>query len=153
MFFGAGVGNTCLTNDMLVFVQGQGLTRVYDLEVGDWIVDGNMRTDPDGKSALSIGQYTQVTAINKDHLREGYYTVDGWLEITNDHPMKIKGEWVTPPNYAGIKEYTSQDTDTVYIETTSGQFAVYKSDGHEHNQFGERILVSGNYAKGAYSGD
>jgi hypothetical protein len=30
---------------------------------------------------------------------------------------------------------------------------VYKSDGHEHNQFGERILVSGNYAKGAYSGD
>jgi hypothetical protein len=137
---------------MLVFVQGQGLTRVYDLEVGDWIVDGNTRTDPAGKSGLSIGQYTQVTAINKDHLREGYYTVNGWLEITNDHPMLINGAWVLPPDYVGTAEYTSQDTDTVYIETTSGQFAVYKSGGHEHNQSGENIIVSGNYAKGEYSG-
>ena len=152
IFFGAGVGNTCLTNDMLVFVQGQGLTRVYDLEVGDWIVDGNTRTDPAGKSGLHIGQYTQVTAINKDHLREGYYTVNGWLEITNDHPMLINGAWVLPPDYAGTAEYTSQDTDTVYIETTSEQFAVYKAGGHEHNQSGENIIVSGNYAKGEYSG-
>lgn len=153
-FFEVGVGNTCLTNDMLVFVQGQGLTRVYDLEVGDMIADGNVTPyERDSTGSMSTGQYTQVTAINKDHLREGYYTVNGWLEITNDHPMLIKGEWVTPPNYAGIKEYTSQDTDTVYVETTSGQFAVYKAGGHEHNQFGENIIVSGNYAKGAYSGD
>jgi len=137
-FFGAGVGNTCLTNDMLVFVQGQGLTRVYDLEVGDMISDGR----------TTIGQYTQVTAINKDHLREGYYTVDGWLEITNDHPMLINDEWVLPPDYAGAAEYTSQDTDTVYVETTSGQFMVYK-EGDE----AENIIVSGNYAKGAYSGN
>ena len=154
-FFEVGVGNTCLTNNMRVYCKDKGLIRVYDLEVGDMIVDGNV-APYERDNSMSIVTYTEVTALNKDHLREGYYTVDGWLEITNDHPMFIKGEWVLPPNYSGNKVYTSQDTDTVYVETASGQFEVWKPavDGESTPGIGDQtIIVSGNYAKGAYSGD
>jgi len=154
-FFEVGVGNTCLTNNMRVYCKDKGLIRVYDLEVGDMIVDGNV-APYERDNSMSIVTYTEVTALNKDHLREGYYTVDGWLEITNDHPMFIKGEWVLPPNYSGNKVYTSQDTDTVYVETASGQFEVWKPavDGESAPGIGDQtIIVSGNYAKGAYSGD
>jgi len=127
-FIGAGVGNTCLTNNMLVQVQGKGLIRVYDLEVGDMIADD------------SEEMFTKIIDINKDHPREGYYTVDGWLEITHDHPMLIDNNWVLPNDYEGDKQYHKQDTDTVYIETTSGTFSVFNEDGSEH------IIVSGDYA-------
>jgi len=127
-YYGAGVGNTCLTNNMLVQVQGKGLIRVYDLEVGDMIADD------------SEEMFTKIIDINKDHPREGYYTVDGWLEITHDHPMLIDNNWVLPNDYEGDKQYHRQDTDTVYIETTSGTFSVFNEDGSEH------IIVSGDYA-------
>ena len=123
-----GMGNTCLTNNMLVQVQGKGLIRVYDLEVGDMIADD------------SEEMFTKIIDINKDHPREGYYTVDGWLEITHDHPMLIDNNWVLPNDYEGDKQYHKQDTDTVYIETTSGTFSVFNEDGSEH------IIVSGDYA-------
>ena len=113
---------------MLVQVQGKGLIRVYDLEVGDMIADD------------SEEMFTKIIDINKDHPREGYYTVDGWLEITHDHPMLIDNNWVLPNDYEGDKQYHKQDTDTVYIETTSGTFSVFNEDGSEH------IIVSGDYA-------
>ena len=124
-----GASNTCLTNDMLVQVQGRtGLTRVYDLVVGDMISDNTME------------MFTAVTHILKDHPREGYYTVDGWLEITHDHPMLIDNNWVLPNDYAGDKQYHEQDTDTVYIETGTGTFLVFNEDGSE------QIIVHGDYA-------
>lgn len=120
-----GYEDYCLTNNMLVQVQGKGLVRVYDLELGDMIADGTT--------------FTEIVDINKDHPREGYYTVDDWLEITNDHPMLIEGKWVLPPEYEGNKQYHKQDTDTVYIETASGTFLVFNKDGSKN------IIVSGDY--------
>ena len=120
-----GYEDYCLTNNMLVQVQGKGLVRVYDLELGDMIADGTT--------------FTEIVDIDKDHPREGYYTVDDWLEITNDHPMLIEGKWVLPPEYEGNKQYHKQDTDTVYIETASGTFLVFNKDGSKN------IIVSGDY--------
>jgi hypothetical protein len=128
-YYGAGVGNTCLTNNMLVQVQDKGLIRVYDLEVGDMIADD------------SEEMFTKIIDINKDHPREGYYTVDGWLEITNDHPMLINNEWTLPGDYQGNKTYHSENVNTVYIGTESGSFIVFNEDG-------DNITVSGDYAKG-----
>ncbi len=152
-FYEVGVGSTCLTNNMRVYSRDKGMIRVYDLEVGDMIADGNVTPyERDSTGSMMMQAFTEVTALNKDHLREGYYTVNGWLEITNDHPMLIRGAWVLPPDYTGEKVYTSQDTDTVYIETTSGQFEVWNPIQEANPHDSERIIVSGNYAKGAYSG-
>jgi len=125
--YGIGIGNICLTNDMLVQVEGRGLVRVYDLEVGDFV--------------FSPSGWTRIENIVKDHPREGFYLVDDWLEITNDHPMLINNEWTLPGDYQGNKTYHPENVNTVYVETQSGEFIVFNEDG-------DNITVSGDYAKG-----
>ena len=56
-----------------------------------------------------------VDIIHKQ--REGYYILEDELEITNDHPILIDGEWILAEEYAGKKEYIDKPTEVVYVET------------------------------------
>jgi len=118
-------GFTCLTNDMIVKECNRGFIRVYDIEIGDLIL-GN-----DG--------YIEVLDVVKDHPREGYWILDGWLEITNDHPIWLENKWINPEDYTGNKEYKQIAVDTVYIETKGEKYKVFNPT---RNEF---ILVSGEY--------
>jgi hypothetical protein len=130
-----GSPSVCLTNDMLVKVLQETtsatLNRVYDIEIGDKI--------------WSNSGWTKVVNIIKDHPREGFYLLDDWLEITNDHPILIdndgNNEWILAEDYEGSKTYNEGNVNTVYIETEHGSFEVFNEAGD--NTF----TVSGDYAK------
>ena len=130
-----GSPSVCLTNDMLVKVLHETtsatLTRVYDIEIGDKI--------------WSNSGWTKVVNIIKDHPREGFYLLDDWLEITNDHPILVDKdgdiEWILAEDYEGSKTYNEGNVNTVYVETEHGSFEVFNEAGD--NTF----TVSGDYAK------
>ena len=62
-----------------------------------------------------LGKTKVVDLIRKE--REGYYILEDELEITNDHPILIDGEWILAEEYAGKKEYIDKPTEVVYVET------------------------------------
>ena len=112
---------------MLVNEKDKGIIHVHQVEVGDIIEWGE--------------DWTKVTNVLTEHMREGYYLVDGWLKITNDHPILINDEWFTADqdDFPLDKEYFEGDVPTVYIETESGEFITYDADDNY-------ITVSGDYA-------
>jgi len=131
-----GSASVCLTNDMLVKVlhktTSATLERVYDIEIGDKI--------------WSNSGWTKVVNIIKDHPREGFYLLDDWLEITNDHPILIdkdgdNNEWILAEDYEGSKTYNEGNVNTVYVETEHGSFEVFNEAGDT------TFTVSGDYAK------
>ena len=73
-----------------------------NLQIGDEV------DSPEGK--------TKVTDIIRKQ-REGYYILEDELEITNDHPILIDGEWILAEEYQGKKEYIDEPTDVIYVET------------------------------------
>ena len=87
-----GGGGKCLTATMLP----------EGLEIGDEV------DSPEGKTKV-------VDIIHKQ--REGYYILEDELEITNDHPILIEGEWILAEEYQGKKEYIDEPTDVIYVET------------------------------------
>ena len=90
--FNFGGGGKCLTPAMLP----------KNLQIGDEI------DSPQGKTKVIDIQYKE---------REGYYILEDELEITNDHPILIDGEWILAEEYAGKKEYIDKPTEVVYVET------------------------------------
>ena len=62
-----------------------------------------------------LGKTKVVDLIRKE--REGYYILEDELEITNDHPILIDGEWILAEEYVGKKEYIDTPTEVVYVET------------------------------------
>lgn len=118
----------CLHYDMMVVImktKKEELINVYDIKVDDLI--------------KTQSGYTKVTKVITEHIREGYYIIEGQLKITNDHPFLHNGEWITAGEYEGNKEYIKENVPTVYIETESGEYLT----------FGESSewVVSGDYAK------
>ena len=89
---GGGGGGKCLTPAMLP----------EGLEVGDEV------DSPVGKTKV-------VKIVEKQ--REGYYILEDELEITNDHPILIEGEWILAEEYQGKKEYIEGQTEVIYVET------------------------------------
>ena len=89
---GGGGGSKCLTPAMLP----------ENLQIGDEV------DSPDGKTKVVDIVYKQ---------REGYYILEDELEITNDHPILIDGEWILAEEYVGKKEYIDEPTEVVYVET------------------------------------
>ena len=89
---GGGGGGKCLTPAMLP----------ENLQVGDMIDS-------------PLGETKVVNIVHKE--REGYYILEDELEITNDHPILIDGEWILAEEYAGKKEYIDKPTEVVYVET------------------------------------
>ena len=73
-----------------------------NLQIGDEV------DSPQGKTKVTDIQYKE---------REGYYILENELEITNDHPILIDGEWILAEEYAGKKEYIDEATEVVYVET------------------------------------
>ena len=73
-----------------------------NLQIGDEV------DSPLGKTKVIDMQYKE---------REGYYILEDELEITNDHPILIDGEWILAEEYAGKKEYIDKPTEVVYVET------------------------------------
>jgi hypothetical protein len=118
-------GLICLTNEMIVQEYNKGFVRVYDIEIGDLI--------------LGSDGYTEVLDTIKDHPREGYWVLDGWLEITNDHPVLTDAGWIRAEDYTGNKEYKQVLTDTVYIETADEAIKIFDASTNIS------MLVSGQY--------
>jgi hypothetical protein len=121
-------GGICLHYDMLVVVlktKKEQLINVYDVRVGDLI-----KTETG---------YTKVTQIITNHIREGYYIIEGDLKITNDHPFMYNDEWITSEEYRGEKIYVSGDVPTVYIGTEEDGYITYGDKS--------QWVVSGKYKK------
>jgi len=62
-----------------------------------------------------VGKTKVVKIVEKQ--REGYYILEDELEITNDHPILIEGEWILAEEYQGKKEYIDESTEVIYVET------------------------------------
>jgi hypothetical protein len=73
-----------------------------NLQIGDKV------DSPQGKTEV-------IDMVYKE--REGYYILEDELEITNDHPILIDGEWILAEEYQGKKEYVDKPTEVVYLET------------------------------------
>ena len=72
------------------------------LQIGDFV------ESPTGLTEVIDMQYKE---------REGYWVLEDELEITNDHPILIDGEWILAEEYEGKKEYIDEPTEVVYVET------------------------------------
>ena len=72
------------------------------LQIGDFV------ESPTGLTEVIDMQYKE---------REGYWVLEDELEITNDHPILIDGEWILAEEYVGKKEYIDEPTEVVYVET------------------------------------
>ena len=136
--------NFCLHEDMKVWLKGKDnldFTPVKEVKVGDMV-----RTKD--------GQYTKVTKVITDHMREGYYTLLDGLKITGDHPIvphryenEITPElpWVRVDECNLPKEYIEGPVPTVYIETEAGHMHTYWQQPNSNDRW-EACLVSANYA-------
>lgn len=123
-----GSNPICLTENMKVKLNGV-IDFVTNVKVGD-IVDN-----------------TVVTEVLHKHMREGYYVVNGELEITNDHPVLASGSWKRTEDLVlgdyinnvevTSLEYVEQVTPTVYIGTADDCYDVYTE--------GEVYTVHGQY--------
>lgn len=139
-----GGGFSCLHEDMKVWLKGKNnldFTPVKEVKVGDMV-----RTKD--------GQYTKVTKVITDHMREGYYTLLDGLKITGDHPIvphryenEITPElpWVRVDECNLPKEYIEGPVPTVYIETEAGHMHTYWQQPNSNDRW-EACLVSANYA-------
>lgn len=146
---GAGL---CLLEDSLVLDGERNPRRICEVGRGEAVLCLD----------LSRGQITatRVTEVLKNHLREAYYTVNGELCITNDHPLLAtdagKTEWTRTESLAvGDRirtasgtvrvetiERIDQEVPTVYLATSARNFLVaggkhlyvvhgdYKDAGH-----------------------
>ena len=124
----------CLTENMKVKLNGV-IDYVTNVNVGDIVGD------------------SVVVEVMHKHMRNGYYIVNGELEITNDHPVLAKAggigteKWTRTDNLVvgdtinGVKvtslEYVSKLTPTVYIGTEDDRYDVYTE--------GEVYTVHGQY--------
>ena len=124
----------CLTENMKVKLNGV-VDYVTNVNVGDIVGD------------------SVVVEVMHKHMRNGYYIVNGELEITNDHPVLAKAggigteKWTRTDNLVvgdtinGIKvtslKYVSKLTPTVYIGTADDRYDVYTE--------GEVYTVHGQY--------
>ena len=90
--FSGGGGGKCLTPAMLP----------ENIQIGDFI-----------ESPMGLTKVIDV--VYKE--REGYWILEDELEITNDHPILIDGEWILAEEYPGQKVYINKTTEVVYVET------------------------------------
>ena len=114
IYEGGGEGEFCLLPHMLVKLQSGILTKVIDLNVGDYI------EGPDG--------YTEVIEVIKDHPRSGYHIINNELHISDDHPIKYQDLILRADEYPGDNAYIEEETNTVYVGTESSFYHVYCND-------------------------
>ena len=113
---GFGTGTDCLTEDMKVNLNGV-VDFVTNVKVGD-IIDNY-----------------KVKEVLHKHMREGYYSINNELKISNDHPVLANGTWTRPEDLVigdsinGIPvsslEYVEQLTPTVSIVIDGESFDVH----------------------------
>ena len=113
---GYGSGTDCLTEDMQVKLNGV-VDFVTNVKVGDM-----------------IDNYKVKEVLHK-HMREGYYSINNELKISNDHPVLANGTWTRPEDLVvgdsinGISvsslEYVEQLTPTVSIVIDGESFDVH----------------------------
>jgi hypothetical protein len=118
----------CLTENMKVKLNGV-VDYVTNVNIGDIVGD------------------SLVVEVMHKHMRNGYYVVNGELEITNDHPVLANGSWKRTEDLVlgdyindvevTSLEYVDQVTPTVYIGTADDRYDVYTE--------GEVYTVHGQY--------
>ena len=111
----------CLTYNMKVMLSNNILINVNKLKLGDKL--------------MTNGEPTIVQELIFNHIRKGYYIINGELEITNDHPVLANGKWKRTEDLLigdvvnGVRIYTmkyiSKRTPTVSIVTAADNYNVY----------------------------
>ena len=111
----------CLTYNMKVMLSNNILINVNKLKLGDKL--------------MTNGEPTIVQELIFNHIRKGYYIINGELEITNDHPVLSNGKWKRTEDLLigdvvnGVRIYTmkyiSKRTPTVSIVTAADNYNVY----------------------------
>jgi len=114
-------GVACLTYNMKVMLKNNILINVNKLKLGDEI--------------MTNCEPTIIQELIFNHMREGYYIINGELEITNDHPVLANGIWKRTEDLLigdvvnGIRintmKYISKRTPTVSIVTAADNYNVY----------------------------
>lgn len=140
----------CLAHNTPVLLPGNRQRVIDALQVGDLV---------SAMAADGSVIYTVVTKVVTEHLRNDFYTINGKLQITDDHPVLVERElslqWCrvddlmvgdrirSVNDYIEVTslDYHAQSLETVYLETQCGNFiAVAGSD---------RYVVKSTYAEGA----
>ena len=130
----------CLHPTMLVGILENGeikYVKVTDVKVGDTI--------------KTYQDFTKVTKVITNHMREGYYELLDGLKITGDHPIKIHegpnktDGWTNVEDLDLPKMYIQSTTPTVYIETESEDFITYWPRTSNPDNL-DGITVHGKYA-------
>jgi hypothetical protein len=130
---GCPVAVNCLLHGTLVVMADGSSRRVEELATG-----GLVRS----MAATGAGfDFTVVTKVKRNHLREAYYNINDGLRITGDHPVLVRrdGRWtwvrvdglmigdlIKSYGGAGVLveslEKRNVPAMTVYVETSSGSF-------------------------------
>jgi len=97
-------------------------------------------------ASLAGFEHTVVTKVKTNHLREAYYSINGNLRITGDHPVLTlrDGSWAwvrvdelligdvirSTESSVVVAQLTKHNVPamTVYIETSSGSFVARAGD-------------------------
>lgn len=137
--FIAGAPVNCLAHDTPILTPGNRYRKIASLNIGDMVT----AIDRDGASI-----YTVVTKVITHHIRSDFYTINGNLRITDDHPVLVArgqstvwcrvddlivGDHVRSLNgYVEVTslDYHDQPLETVYVETQSGNFIAMAGSQH-----------------------
>jgi len=129
---GCPVAVNCLLYGSLVVMADGSCRRVEELEVGNLV-----RSVVASRAGYD---FTVVTRVKRNHLREAYYTINQTLRITGDHPVMARhdGSWTwvrvdrlavgdlikSPDGGVVVERVEKHDVPamTVYVETNSGSF-------------------------------
>jgi len=140
----------CLAHGTPILTPGNRYRAIDSLQIGDLVT----AIDQDGTSLFTV-----VTKVITQHMRSDFYTVNGALRITDDHPVLVErdqslvwcrvddlvvGDFVQSLNgNVEIKslEYHDQPLETVYVETQCGNFIALADSDH--------YVVKSNYAEAA----
>ena len=102
-----GDNGECLLYGSIVLMSDETEKIIQDVKTGEFVKGMNKN----GEVVI-----TEVLDVLLDHLREGYYIINGELKITNDHPVLSEGLWI-PVSQLKIGDKIKSETGTVKVET------------------------------------
>ncbi len=129
----------CLAHDTLILTPGNRHRSIDSLKIGDIVT-----AYESGKASI----LTVVTKVVTEHIRSDFYTINGDLRITDDHPVLVaRGHslvWCRVDNLVvgdrirslngfvqiASLDYHNQPLETVYVETHRGNFIALAGSDH-----------------------
>ena len=90
---GGGSSSTCLLAGTKILMADGTTKNIEDIKVGDLVKAFNFLTGKD-----DVAKVTKVFHHSREEMGDYYLVIDGWLRITPNHPLLVRGKWI----YAGL---------------------------------------------------